>query len=313
MNKRLKIGLLTGIPLLIIAVVVVVWISDNYSYGNSKVYQLNESLNQDSLALVAPQEFSLGGSAGSGSTKKIEDQARTQSPESNITPTQERFIIKTGRLSMVVGDVKQSAGSISEYAISNGGFVVSSNVTKTGLSLYGEVVIRVPVTVFDKAQEDIKAMGEVTSQYVTGQDVTEEYVDMDAQMRNLKATEQQFLEIMQRATRIEDVLAVQRELTWVRAEIERIEGRMKYLRQSAELSTLTVYLSTDPNALPVLDAQDTWKPIAEAKQALRSLVDFGKVVVNVLIWLVVYIPLWIVIGLVIWLVVRRMSRMKNSA
>ena len=109
---------------------------------------------------------------------------------------------------------------------------------------------------------------------------------------------------MKQAVKIEDILAVQRELTNVRGQIESMEGRMKYLKESAAFSSLTVYLSTNPEQLPVLDNGNTWKPLATVKDALRGLQDLGKKIVDVFIWVAVYIPLWIVLILVIWMVRR---------
>ena len=212
----------------------------------------------------------------------------------------ERMIIKTGSLSLVVEDVRDAIAQITTYAEANGGFVVSSNTYKYDLSLSGDVVIRIPSEVFDKGVGDVKALGEVTSESVYGQDVTEEFVDLEAQLTNLRATETQFLEIMKRAVEIEDVLAVQKELNWVRGDIERIEGRMKYLQESSTLSTLTVYLATDPAGLPIVDDEDTWKPIAVVKDAVRALIDAGQWVVNAGIWVVIYSPVWIAGLLLLW-------------
>jgi hypothetical protein len=179
----------------------------------------------------------------------------------------------------------------------------------------GYVTVRIPVADFDASITKVGEFGEVTSKTIQGQDVTEEFVDLDAQLKNLRATENQFLEIMKKATKIEDILAVQRELSNVRGQIDSIEGRMKYLQQSADLSTLTVYLSTDPSNLPIFDESDTWKPWAQVKEAARSLLELGKGLVNFVIWIVVYIPFWFLLGLVVWMVVKigkRIINKKNS-
>ncbi|PIR03211.1 MAG: hypothetical protein COV60_01550 [Candidatus Magasanikbacteria bacterium CG11_big_fil_rev_8_21_14_0_20_43_7] len=105
---------------------------------------------------------------------------------------------------------------------------------------------------------------------------------------------------MKQAVDIEDILAVQRELTNVRSQIESLQARMTYLKESAAFSSLTVYLSTNPEDLPILDQGDTWKPLATVKDALRGLLDLGARVVDAIIWLVVYIPLWIVLVLIVW-------------
>lgn len=238
-----------------------------------------------------------------GTRQLAADMAGTR--EESGTPNQnvaDRLIIKTGFLSLVVKDVLEGVGKIHAFAKSKGGFVVSSNISKDGLAPYAEVTIRIPSEVFDGGVQEVKAMGEVKSERVNGQDVTEEYTDLSSQLRNLRVSETQFLEIMKRAQKIEDVLAVQRELTRIQGEIEVLLGRIKYLEQSAKLSTLTVYLATDPQNLPVVDSDDKWKPVAVFKDALRSLVEFGKGIVDFVIWLVVYIPVWTLIALVVWII-----------
>ena len=230
-------------------------------------------------------------------------------------PAADRLIVKTAVLSMAVETVEGAVTRIAAYALQNGGFVVSSNISVEDISPRGMIVIRIPSDIFDAGMSALKGMGEVKSEQMNGQDVTEEYVDLDAQLRNLRAAETQFLAIMRQAVKITDILEVQRQLTEVRDRIERIEGRMKYLRQSAAMSTITVYLTTDPKVLPVVDEREPWKPFAVVKDAVRNLIDIGKALVEVLIWLVVYIPLWLLIGLLGWGVyrlIRRMLRKKVS-
>ncbi len=222
----------------------------------------------------------------------------------------QRLIIKTGTLSMVVKDVPEAVKRVQDFAKTKGGFVVSSNISKDGLSPFAEVTIRIPSDVFDGGVQEVKAMGEVKSEIVNGQDVTEEYVDLTSQLRNLQATQTQFLKIMEKAVKIEDVLAVQRELSRIQGEIEVLQGRMKYLEQSAKLSTLTVYLSTNPENLPVVDDQEKWKPVAVVKDAVRSLLDMGKGLINAIIWVVVYLPVWIVLGGLVWIIRRQWRKMQ---
>jgi len=223
------------------------------------------------------------------------------------TPAQDRMIIKTGSLSMVVGNVVDTAKAITDYAEKNGGFIVNTSVDKSNLELFGSVTIRVPSKTFNETIAYVKTIGEVQSENISGQDITEEYTDLDGQLKNLKATEEQFTAIMKDAYKIEDVLAVQRELMNVRSQIESMEGRMKYLRESVDMSSLTVYLSTDPTKLPIVDEGDQWKPLAILKNAFRSLLSTGETIVNGVIWLVVFIPVIAVLGVIVW-VARRLVR-----
>ncbi len=220
----------------------------------------------------------------------------------------DRQVIRSGYMSLLVDNVSQTITSISSAVESLEGFVEHSNINRNTISPQGSIRVRVPVERFDEAFTKLKEYGEVQSEQTDGQDVTEEYVDLQAQLNNLQATEAQFLTIMERAVEIEDVLAVQRELSNVRSQIERIEGRIKFLDSRTNYSSITVNLVTDPEDLPVIDDTDKWKPLAVAKDALRGLVVFAQDVVNVLIWLVVYIPLWIVIGLLFWGVKKVMSK-----
>jgi len=220
----------------------------------------------------------------------------------------ERLIIKTANLSIVVDDVPEAIASIMRFVQEQGGFVVESSIEEHLRAPQGSITVRVPADIFDRGIARMKEFGDVKSERVSGQDVTEEYTDLGSRLKNLQATEAQLLNIMTRAGEIPDVLAVQRELTNVREQIEVLEGRRKYLRESAALSTITVYLSTNPEQLPVVDKADTWKPLAVIKDASRSLLTFGKGVANVFIWFVVYIPVWLVLGLLVWGAYRFIKR-----
>ena len=211
----------------------------------------------------------------------------------------ERLIVKNGTLSLVVDDVTASIDRIKTYTEAHDGFVVTSNVQKRGVAPVGTITVRIPSESFDEGFAEFETYGEVEERRTDGRDITEEYVDLDAQLKNLRATEQQFLNILNRATKVEDILAVQRELTWVRQSIERIEGRMKYLRESADLSSITVHLSTDPSALPILEQQNQWRPLGVLKDAARSFVEFGQAVVNFIIWLIIFIPWFLLLALIV--------------
>ncbi|MBI4992829.1 MAG: DUF4349 domain-containing protein [Candidatus Magasanikbacteria bacterium] len=317
MSKPIKIiSWVVGILVLIFVVigVLTVWTSYKESRGiktGSAMYGGGPSGEGGSFGLSYGTATGLGQSSGGLLAKVQEKFAGSESGESGAAVSDnaqnlktDRMIIKTGSLAMVVKDVKSGIAAITQYAEKNGGFVVSSNVNKQGVAPYGEITIRIPSKLFDKGVADLKSMGQVESEQVNGQDVTEEYVDLTAQLKNLRAAEEQFLVIMRQATQINDILAVQRELTNIRGQVERIQGQMKYLEQSAKLSTISAYLSTDPDVLPAVDQQDKWKPWGQVKSAARSLLSVGKGLANFVIWLIIYIPLWLVIGLAVWGIVK---------
>lgn len=298
-----------------VGVVVIIFLS-------ARFVLLNLGVSTSSTMMETSDGFSVGASgsvapslAPAPSFRMAKESAPMMAADAangaNQVDASSRLIIKTGNISLVVKDVASSIVKIQEFAKAKGGFVVSSNISKNGLSPNGHVTIRIPSEVFDGGVAELKALGEVKSEQMNGQDVTEEFADLSAQLRNLKVTETQLLEIMKKAQKIEDILSVQRELTNLQGQIEVLQGRIKYLDQSAKLSTLSIYLATDAQNLPVVDSQEKWKPLAEIKNALRSLVEVGKDLGSLIIWFVVYIPLWLVIGGAVWFV-RRWWKKQSS-
>ena len=235
--------------------------------------------------------------------------------------TAERIVIKNANLSIVVTDPAVSMDAISKLATGMGGFVVTSNLYKTttssGLEVpVANITIRVPVAQLDAALNQIKAMVDnkdvdILSEDVSGQDVTGEVTDLESRLRNLQAAETQLLEIMAKATRTEDVISVFRELTTVRGEIEVIQGQIKYYRESASLSAINVNLQAKAAVEPITIAG--WQPGVEVQKALQALVNGGKTLVNILIWLVLFaLPFLAVIFLPIFFIVKAIRKRRQA-
>jgi len=208
----------------------------------------------------------------------------------------DKKIIKTGSLELVVKKVGEAVSQITEMVTQKQGFVSDSNVyTREDKSQYGYITVRVPVKRFEETMNELKAMAEIVEkESVSGVDVTEEFIDLQSRLKNLKIEEEQYQKIVQRAWEIEDVLNATEYLFDTREEIERIEGRIKYLENLTDLATIRVSLSEEPRVeVPVY----AWKPLIVIKNALRSMIGFWQVIVNVLIWLIIFLaPL----GIVVW-------------
>jgi len=227
--------------------------------------------------------------------------------EESAAPTSspsERLVIKTGSLSLLVKSVRESVETMQKLATDLGGFVVDSQITvidEKKENLRATVTVRVPAEKFDDALRTIKkAALKVESEQTSGQDVTEEYTDLQSRLRNLEATETQLLKIMERAGEIKDVLAVQTELTRVREQIETAKGRIKFLEESARMSAITADFATEAEELPIVE--EGWRPLATAKTALRSLISFSQTITDKLIYALVFFSPVIVVVLIIWLV-----------
>jgi hypothetical protein len=157
--------------------------------------------------------------------------------------TGERMIIRTGSMTLVVEDVAAAIEQITRLSATYEGYVVSSNSWQDRNRMVGNIAIRVAAGHFDDAIRALRDMAEeVKSESTSGQDVTEEYVDLSAKLRNLEAAEAQLLKLMEQAGEVSDILEVQRELVETRGDIEQTKGRMQYLEQSSSMSYLEITL-----------------------------------------------------------------------
>jgi hypothetical protein len=228
------------------------------------------------------------------------------------------LVIRNANLSLVVEDPAQSADDITSLAESMGGFVVNSNVYQT---TYGSseipttrasITIRVPVERLDEAIEKIvENTIEVREKNISGQDVTREYTDLQSRLRNLEAAEEQLREIMDDATKTEDVLQVFEDLRQVRGEIEVIKGQMNYFEDAAQLSAISIDLIPDELAQPL--SIGGWRPQGTAKDAVEALINALQFLVDAGIWVVICIvPILLLLGVPGFLIGRRIIRRRRK-
>jgi hypothetical protein len=152
-------------------------------------------------------------------------------------------IIKTAYLTIEVNDVPGSVETLKNLASQKGGYLSSTNIQKNyNNRLSGSVILRVPAAEFENTLTGVKAIGTVKSVSTQGQDVTEEYVDLQAQKISYQNQLSQYNEIMKKAVKVEDVITVQQQIDRVQTELNRLEGRLKYLDSRIDLSTITVNL-----------------------------------------------------------------------
>ena len=259
----------------------------------------------------------LGGFGGGAATEApaaveapaLDSFAYDQSQEASYraAQVQERLVIQNADLAIVVKDPKARMKEISDLAKEFGGFVVSSNLYQSFTALGKEVpeasiVIRVPSERLDEALARIKE-GAVDIDYEnrSGQDVTSQFVDLQSQLKAKEAAEKKLLEIMDQATRAEDVLAIYLQVQIVQTEIEQLKGQIKYLEESADLSAISVRLIAEEGTQPI--QVGPWKPEGAAKDAIQDLIFFFQNFVDFLIRFVLYnLPALILIGIPLYLV-----------
>jgi hypothetical protein len=197
-----------------------------------------------------------------------------------------------------------------------GGFVVDSNVWQNTLSNgvkvpHVSVTIRVPVERLDEALDQIKVdVSEIVSENISGQDVTSEYTDLESRLRNLEAAEEQLQLIMDEAVETEDVLQVYNNLVNVREQIEVIQGQMKYYKDAARLSRISVDIMADEEAQPLMIGG--WQPAGVAKDAIETMISTLQTLGDIAIWAVLcVVPIGIIVGIPLYFIVRYVLRLRK--
>jgi len=312
----LGLGFLVSTGLLILVV----------SSGGRAFSSTNTSLNyattQDELAgsaglPAAPAPAALKDSYSGGSSNGTRG---LDAAVSNNAAAADRLVIKNADVTLIVKDPVAKMQAIINTATGLGGYVVNSNMSENfgpdGTKVpQGSLLVRVPAAKLDEALKQIESdVVEVQNENRSGQDVTKEYTDLQSQLDNLNATEQQLTLIMQKADKTEDVLAVFSQLSQIRGQIDVIKGQMKYYQDSAAMSAVTVTLIAQQSTQPISVAG--WEPQGQARDAIQALVNFSQNFVNFLIWLVLLvIPALIIILLpafLIFLLVRAILRRRQA-
>lgn len=183
------------------------------------------------------------------STRSVAVPTKISLNKAEETYTSDRKVIRNAELNLEADDPEDAQRKITSIAELRGGFVVESQQSSSEIrSTIRDIVtmtVRVPADKFGDALADIRNVStRVIVETVKGQDVTEEFIDIEAQLKAKKALEQQFMEIMKRADTVGDALHVQSQLADVRGEIERIEGRKRFLENQSAMSTIKVRLQT---------------------------------------------------------------------
>lgn len=232
--------------------------------------------------------------------------------EAAPTNQAERIVVEETSMSLVVLKVKEMADRVSELAKSAGGYMVSTNISQPEESPFATIVVRIPAEKVKSTIEEYRKLSiKVTSENVMGTDVTDQYVDLEARLKTLETTKSKFQEIMARATAVQDILTVQQNLINIQDQIDALKGRQKYLEQTAALSKITIYLSSDELALPYAPSE-AFRPAVIFKLAVRALNGTLRGLAEKLIWFAVFGVIWIPLVIIIVLFRRWYKSRKIS-
>lgn len=230
---------------------------------------------------------------------------------SDTTNTMERKVIKTAYLELEIEDGKfeKIVFDITRLAENNGGFIshTQSYSDSDGNLTSGSITLRIPKDKYSSSLDLVKGMGTVKSIEVSGQDVTQEYTDLESRLRNMEAQEEILLDLMAQSKNVSDSIEVQRELNYVQEQVEIIKGRMNYLDNMVSFSTIDIYLY-EPEPITTSSG---WGFLEALKQGLRGAVTvFNAILVFVIAASPIFIFI-VIILIVIWLIIRSRRRRRT--
>ena len=228
--------------------------------------------------------------------------------QGNAAPIEQR-IIKTGEVSVEVADVSATVGLVRAFVLELGGYVGGSQAGSDDQG--ATLTLRLPSARFDEALERVRALdGKLLVEATRESDVTRQVIDLGARIANLEASEASYRVLLERAERIDDVLAVQSRLDVVRGEIEQLKAQLQEIEGQADLSTLAVSLI--PAAEPILEQTAAWDVGSEVQGALAALVGIGQGLLNVVIWFaIVWLPVLLVLSIMALLALRAVLEVRR--
>ena len=252
---------------------------------------------------------------GTGNLSEISPRSLSTAPQeeiSKVSESKDRIVIQTSNLSLLVNDVRKVGDEIVSYAKNIGGFMVTTSYTKPDVSPFATITVRVPAEKLDEALTHFRQLAiKVTSENLVGTDVTEEYTDIEARLDTLQKTKTKFEGILEKAQNVSDILEVQRELINLQEQIDSLKGQKEALEKGANLTKITLYLSTDELALPYTPDK-VFRPNVIFKSAVRSLINTLQAIGGILIWVGVFAVIWVPL-LIIYLLYKRFRGKRSKA
>jgi len=246
-----------------------------------------------------------------------QDQSTEAAPseQTQVETTTNRMIIHHAQLQVKVKEFEQAQLKIEKKVTEYGGYIVESNIYRQDTeAVSGTMIIRIPEKHFQSFLKDAEEEATILERNVTGQDVTEQFVDLQSRVTSKRAVEARLLEFMGTAQKTEDLLKISADLAKVQEEIEVIVGKMNYLENQTSYSTIEIAMFEDRVIVPTLDKNNlnTWD---KTKKQLATSTNFilaaGSGIIVFFIGNLPVIILLSLIGISVYVIIRRKKSPKE--
>lgn len=217
---------------------------------------------------------------------------------------QDRMIIYNGYISLETDDIDGTLNRIRSLAEGYNGYVAGTSRSMIGNQALADITIRIPQNRFRSTIDDILTYGKVLDERSTSEDVTEQYIDLKARLKNLEILEESLADLLNRTATIEEILKVEQELARIRGEIDSLQGQLNYLERNVTMSMIKVSLREPPSPFtpPGMDWGETFET------AIRGLF---AVISGLIILIIAILPLIVIIGIPAYYLQRR-KRIKDQ-
>ncbi len=230
--------------------------------------------------------------------------------------SQVRMIIKNGEMTLLVADTDRALDQATGIAVDSGGYIVSSRTWLQDGYKYATLTMGIPSDQFEAAQRRLRALAlEVQNDTASGQDVSQEYVDLQSRLTNLEATAARIRDFLDKATKVADAIEVNQQLSDVEGQIEQVKGRMQFLKDRSAFSTIALTLNPQvptptPSPTPTPIA---WQPGKTVEAAGDTLGGMLRGLVDAVLWFgIVFLPFAIPVAAVIAIVMYFNRRRKGK-
>src|SRR5450759_3411118 len=241
---------------------------------------------------VATSDGALKGKGLPAGTSGTSSSAPASTPTADQQAVTDRKIIFTASLSLDVVDAEKAFSNCAILVAKYGGFVAQSSLQKSDTQVLATAVLRVPAAKATQLMNDLAELGTVTSRSSGSDDVTSQYIDIQARLKVLRAEEAQLVGFLKKATNIKDMLAVQEQLGSVRTQIEQYEGQQRYMDNATSLATVTAQLAQTTEVFVA--------PRGFGSAFVQSLARFGHGLAAFWTWLGGSAVCIVFYGLLIW-------------
>jgi len=239
----------------------------------------------------SPMAYGMEMAVTSGETSRVMDQ--------NVED--DRMVILSSSLGLEVSDIEDSFDDVTDAVLERGGYVSSSNIYKRNGYKSGYITVRVPKDEFYDVMSIVEDLGELESKTIRGDDVTEQFIDLEARLGNYKATEERYLELLDMAATVEEIVMIEDKLMDVRYQIEYLEGRIQYLENRVEMSTISINMNEPEPLSPDLDWHETFSDAVHG---------FFGMLQNIIVFVATWIPVAVLLAIG-WIFYKKRKKVKK--